>query len=126
MDRLSRALQARGEGFYTIGSSGHEGTAAVAAALGMGALHIGTDGGGSVRIPAGCTGVFGFKPSFGRVPLYPPSTFGTLSHVGPITRTVSDAALMMNVLVLPDSRDPHALPYDHREYELGSDIGIER
>ena len=105
---------------------GSSGGAAVAAALGMGALHIGTDGGGSIRIPAGFTGVFGFKPSFGRVPLYPPSAFGTLSHIGPITRTVSDAALMMNVLVLPDSRDPHALPYDHGEYEVGSDIDIER
>ena len=62
---------------------GSSGGAAVAAALGMGALHVGTDGGGSVRIPAGFTGIFGHKPSFGRVPAYPPSAFPNLSHVGP-------------------------------------------
>jgi aspartyl-tRNA(Asn)/glutamyl-tRNA(Gln) amidotransferase subunit A len=62
---------------------GSSGGAAVAAALGMGALHVGTDGGGSIRIPAGFTGIFGLKPSFGRVPAYPPSPFGTLAHVGP-------------------------------------------
>ena len=103
---------------------GSSGGAAVASALGMGALHVGTDGGGSVRIPAGFTGIFGHKPSFGRVPAYPPSAFPNLSHVGPMTRTVGDAALMLNVLSLPDARDWSALPYDSRDYRVGLEDGI--
>jgi aspartyl-tRNA(Asn)/glutamyl-tRNA(Gln) amidotransferase subunit A len=103
---------------------GSSGGAAVAAALGMGVLHVGTDGGGSIRIPAGFTGVFGLKPSFGRVPAYPASPFGTVAHIGPITRTVSDAALMLNVLALPDRRDWFALPYDGRDYRVGLEDGV--
>ena len=61
-------------------AGGSSGGAAVAAALGMGVLHVGTDGGGSIRIPAGFTGIFGLKPSFGRVPAYPASPFGTVAH----------------------------------------------
>jgi aspartyl-tRNA(Asn)/glutamyl-tRNA(Gln) amidotransferase subunit A len=89
---------------------GSSGGSAVAVQTGMAALAIGTDGGGSIRIPAGFTGVFGLKPTFGRVPIYPPSAFGTLSHAGPLTRTVEDAALMLDVLVRPDPRDWSALP----------------
>jgi aspartyl-tRNA(Asn)/glutamyl-tRNA(Gln) amidotransferase subunit A len=103
---------------------GSSGGAAVAAALGMGALHVGTDGGGSIRIPAGFTGVFGLKPSFGRVPAYPASPFGTVAHVGPITRTVADAALMLSVLALPDGRDWFALPYEGRDYRIGLEDGV--
>ncbi len=103
---------------------GSSGGASVAAALGMGALHIGTDGGGSVRIPAGFTGIFGFKPSFGRVPAYPSSPFGSVSHVGPMTRTVADAALMMNPLIEPDSRDFSCLPYDPWDYRSGLELGV--
>jgi len=103
---------------------GSSGGAAVAAALGMGALHAGSDGGGSIRIPAGFTGVFGLKPSFGRVPAYPLSPFGTLSHVGPITRSVADAALMLSVLAGPDARDWTALPHDDRDYRDGLDDGV--
>src|SRR5918995_1055918 len=103
---------------------GSSGGAAVAAALGMGVLHVGTDGGGSIRIPAGFTGIFGFKPSFGRVPAYPASPFGTVAHIGPITRTVSDAALMLNVLALPDSRDWFALPYDGRDHRISLEEGV--
>jgi aspartyl-tRNA(Asn)/glutamyl-tRNA(Gln) amidotransferase subunit A len=103
---------------------GSSGGAAVAAALGMGVLHVGTDGGGSIRIPAGFTGVFGLKPSFGRVPAYPASPFGTVAHIGPITRTVSDAALMLNALALPDSRDWFGLPYDGRDYRVGLEDGV--
>ena len=77
---------------------GSSGGAAVAAACGMGALHIGTDGGGSIRIPAGFTGIYGLKASYGRVPAYPPSPFNAVAHVGPMTRTVADCALMLNVL----------------------------
>ena len=103
---------------------GSSGGAAAATALGMGALHTGSDGGGSIRIPAGFTGVFGHKPSFGRVPAAPLSPFGTVSHIGPITRTVQDAALMLNVISLPDARDWFAMPYDGRDYRVGLEDGV--
>lgn len=103
---------------------GSSGGAAAACALGMGTLHIGTDGGGSVRIPSAFTGLFGVKASFGRVPLYPASAFGTLSHVGPLTRCVEDAAVMLNALSRPDVRDWHALPYDGRSYTERLENGV--
>jgi aspartyl-tRNA(Asn)/glutamyl-tRNA(Gln) amidotransferase subunit A len=104
---------------------GSSGGAAAAVAAGMGPLAIGTDGGGSIRIPCGFTGLFGLKPSFGRVPAWPLSPFGTVAHVGPITRSVADAALMLNVLSLPDARDWHALPYEPRDWRLGLDTGVQ-
>lgn len=91
-------------------SGGSSGGAAVAAATGMGLLHLGSDAGGSVRIPASFCGVVGFKPSYGVVPSWPPSLFSTLSALGPITRSVGDAAVMMECLTTPDPRDWHALP----------------
>jgi len=81
--------------------------AAVAAASGAGVLHLGTDGGGSIRIPAAFTGIVGHKPTFGRVPAYPASPFGTLAHIGPMTRSVADAALLLNALSARDARDWH-------------------
>jgi aspartyl-tRNA(Asn)/glutamyl-tRNA(Gln) amidotransferase subunit A len=104
---------------------GSSGGAVAAVAAGMGPLAVGTDGGGSIRIPCSFTGLFGIKPSFGRVPAWPLSPFGTVAHVGPITRTVTDAALMLNVLSLPDARDWHALPYDSRDWRSGLDHGID-
>ncbi|HEY4958725.1 MAG TPA: amidase family protein, partial [Caldimonas sp.] len=103
------------------GSSG--GTAAAVAA-GMGPLSVGTDGAGSVRIPAAFCGNFGLKPSFGRVPAYPLSPFGSVAHLGPHTMSVADAALMMNVLKQPDARDWTSLPADGGDYTLGLDDGI--
>jgi aspartyl-tRNA(Asn)/glutamyl-tRNA(Gln) amidotransferase subunit A len=103
---------------------GSSGGAAVAAAAGMGALHIGTDGGGSIRIPAAFTGIFGLKPTFGRVPAYPASPFGTLAHLGPMTRTVGDAALMLTVLSRPDPRDWYALPPAGIDYSDGLEDGV--
>ncbi len=103
---------------------GSSGGAAAAVAAGMGPLAIGTDGGGSIRIPCSFTGVFGLKPSFGRVPAWPLSPFGTVAHVGPMTRNVHDAALMLNVLALPDARDWHALPYEPRDYRIGLEDGV--
>lgn len=94
---------------------GSSGGAAVAAALNLGFLHQGSDGGGSIRIPASFTGTFGFKPTFGYVPQWPPSPFTTLTHIGPITRTVTDAGLMMRVLAQKDARDGYAGP----EYPFG-------
>src|SRR3954467_8152631 len=103
---------------------GSSGGAAAALASGMGALAVGTDGGGSIRIPCSFTGLFGLKASFGRVPAWPLSPFGTLAHVGPITRCVADAALMMNVIALPDARDWHALPLEARDWRTGLDHGV--
>jgi len=84
---------------------GSSGGAAAQVAAGLGPLAVGSDGGGSVRIPAAFSGVFGFKPTFGRVPVYPHGAFDALSHVGPITRTVADAALMLAVMAGPDPAD---------------------
>jgi aspartyl-tRNA(Asn)/glutamyl-tRNA(Gln) amidotransferase subunit A len=96
---------------------GSSGGAAVAAALGMGALHIGTDGGGSIRIPASFTGIFGLKPTHGRVAAYPPSPFSEVAHIGPMTRSAEDVALMLQIMAQPDRRDWQTLttaPPDYR------------
>ncbi|WP_313291412.1 amidase [Rhizobium rhizoryzae] len=74
---------------------GSSGGAAVASATGAGVLHLGTDGGGSIRVPAAFTGTFGLKPTFGRVPADPPSVFGTVAHIGPMTRSPADARAML-------------------------------
>ena len=103
------------------GSSG--GTAAAVAA-GLGPLSVGTDGAGSVRIPAAFCGNFGLKPSFGRVPAWPLSPFGSVAHLGPHTMSVADAALMLNVLSQPDARDWTSLPPDARDYRVGLDDGV--
>ncbi len=95
---------------------GSSGGSAAAVAAGFAPLALGTDGGGSIRIPAGFTGIFGLKPSFGRVPAFPLSPFGTVAHVGPMTRSAEDAAIMMNVISQPDARDWHALGYDERDF----------
>ena len=103
---------------------GSSGGSSAAAAAGYAPLTLGTDGGGSIRIPAGFAGIFGLKPSFGRVPAYPLSPFGTVAHVGPMTRDVEDSALMMNVITQPDARDWHALPYDGADYTAKLKKGI--
>ena len=104
-------------------TGGSSGGAVAAAALSIGALHIGTDGAGSIRIPAAFTGVFGIKPTYGRVPTHPGSSFTVLSHHGPLTRTVADAAEMMSVISAPDPRDHlawNAPPFDYmRDLEKG-------
>ncbi len=103
---------------------GSSGGAAAAVASGMGPLALGTDGGGSIRIPCAFTGLFGIKPTFGRVPAWPPSPMGTLAHVGPIAKSVADAALMLTVLAQPDARDWFALPYEKRDYREGLEDGV--
>ncbi|MBU6444419.1 MAG: amidase [Alphaproteobacteria bacterium] len=95
---------------------GSSGGSAAALAARFCPLALGTDGGGSIRIPASFTGTYGLKPSFGRVPAWPLSPFGTLAHVGPMSRTVRDAALLLNVIAGPDARDWHAIAYDERDY----------
>ncbi|MFM9270267.1 amidase [Halomonas elongata] len=86
-------------------SGGSSGGAATAAALNLGLLHQGSDAGGSIRIPCSFTGTFGIKPTFGWIPQWPASAMGTLSHLGPMTRTVADSALMLSVMARPDPRD---------------------
>ncbi|WP_439273713.1 amidase [Pseudochrobactrum sp. HB0163] len=94
--------------------------AGAAAAAGYGPLHIGTDIGGSIRLPAGWCGIVGLKPSFGRIPIDPPF-IGRVA--GPMTRTVTDAALYMSVLSRPDRRDAMSLPYQHMDWmDLERDI----
>ncbi len=98
--------------------------AAAACAAGIAPLHVGSDGAGSIRIPAAFTGIFGIKATFGRVPAHPPSPMGLLSNVGPMTRSVRDAAALLNVLSGPDRRDPYALPPESRDYVSGIDDGV--
>lgn len=105
-------------------AGGSSGGAAAAVAAGMGPCAIGTDGAGSVRIPAAFCGNVGFKPSFGRVPAYPLSPFGSVAHLGPHTMSVVDAALMMNVMALPDARDWTSLPYEPIDYLANLHEGI--
>ena len=106
-------------------AGGSSGGAAVAAELGMGVVHLGTDGGGSIRIPAAFCGGFGFKASAGRVPLYPPSPFGTLAHVGPLARKVSDVAAFLDVISEADNRDSFSLPYEKQNYKCSLNTNIE-
>ena len=103
---------------------GSSGGAAAAVAAGLGPLAVGTDGAGSVRIPAAFCGNVGLKPSFGRVPAYPLSPFGSVAHLGPHTMSVTDAALMMNVMSQPDARDWTSLPFEGRDYTVGLDDGV--
>ncbi len=103
---------------------GSSGGSAAGLAAGYAQLALGTDGGGSVRIPAGFAGVFGHKPSFGRVPAWPFSAFGTLAHTGPMTRHVKDAALMMNEITRADVRDWLSLPPEKHDYLKRLDAGV--
>ena len=103
---------------------GSSGGAAAAVAAGMGPIAIGTDGAGSVRIPAAFCGNVGFKPSFGRVPAYPLSPFGSVAHLGPHTMSVTDCAIVMNVMKQSDARDWTALPPDHSDYAIGLNDGV--
>src|SRR6185437_4182620 len=93
---------------YNAGAS--SAGAGAAAAAGYGPLHQGSDRAGSIRMPSHFCGIFGLKPSFGRVPNYPVSTNDMTSHLGPMTRTVADAALMLEVM-----GGPHPLDYSSLE-----------
>jgi aspartyl-tRNA(Asn)/glutamyl-tRNA(Gln) amidotransferase subunit A len=101
---------------------GSSGGAAAALALGFGPLALGSDGAGSIRIPASFTNVFGLKPGFGRVPAFPPDTDMPLSVVGPMARCVADAALMLEVLARPEPRDPFAAPVPYAPPNLAAPL----
>jgi Asp-tRNA(Asn)/Glu-tRNA(Gln) amidotransferase A subunit family amidase len=102
-----------------LNPGGSSAGAAAAAAAGYGPLHVGTDIGGSIRLPAGLCGLFGLKPSLGRIPIKPPYA-GRVA--GPMTRTVTDAALMMRPLTQPDWRDTTSLPANDIDWD---DLHIE-
>lgn len=104
------------------GSSGGAGASLTA---GIGVMAHGTDGGGSIRIPASYCGLVGLKPTFGRVPQAPVgSPFSSLAANGPLVRSVEDAALLLNVMSKPDIRDWHAVPYDPRDWRVGLNDGL--
>jgi aspartyl-tRNA(Asn)/glutamyl-tRNA(Gln) amidotransferase subunit A len=84
---------------------GSSGGAVASVAAGVSALALGTDGGGSIRAPSSLTGLVGIKANFGRIPVWPASATPTLAHVGPIARSVDDAALLLSVCAGPDARD---------------------
>lgn len=98
----------------SLNPGGSSAGAAAAAAAGYGPLHIGTDIGGSVRLPAGWCGIFTLKPSLGRIPIFPPYA-GRVA--GPMTRTVADSALLMATLSRPDARDTMSLPYQAIDWQ---------
>ncbi|TDB04705.1 amidase [Halomonas marinisediminis] len=93
---------------HRLTPGGSSGGAAAAAALNLGLLHQGSDAGGSIRIPCSFTGTFGIKPTFGWVPQWPASAMSQLSHLGPMTRTANDSALMLSVMAKPDARDGYS------------------
>ena len=98
--------------------------AAAALAAGIGPLALGTDGGGSIRIPCAFSGLPGLKPSFGRVPHYPPSIFGLVAHNGPMARSVPDLALLLTVIGGADDRDVYALPPEATDWRQGLEDGV--
>ena len=107
---------------YTTGGSSSG--AGAAGAAGFGPLHIGSDAGGSVRIPAAWCGLVGLKPTYGRIPQWPASAFASVSCAGPMTRTVRDAALMFGAMARWDLRDPFCLPDDPRDWRDGIEAGV--
>jgi aspartyl-tRNA(Asn)/glutamyl-tRNA(Gln) amidotransferase subunit A len=105
-------------------AGGSSAGASICAAAGIAPIHQGSDGAGSIRMPAGFCGVFGFKPSYGLVPYYPVTNNDHMSHVGPISRTVADAALMLQVMAVPDVRDPASFSAPPEDYPGRLDEGI--
>jgi aspartyl-tRNA(Asn)/glutamyl-tRNA(Gln) amidotransferase subunit A len=106
-------------------AGGSSAGAGVAAALNMGFLHHGSDGAGSVRMPATFCGVFGLKPTYGRVPAWPYGALPMQSHTGPLTRTVEDAAIMLSTMARPDHRDWLQPPPDEHDWRVGLDAGVQ-
>jgi aspartyl-tRNA(Asn)/glutamyl-tRNA(Gln) amidotransferase subunit A len=105
-------------------TGGSSAGAGAAAAAGLGPLHQGSDGAGSIRIPAGFCGIYGLKPSYGRVPMYPVSNNDSSTHIGPMTRTVADAALMLAAMAGPDEWDRTSLEAEPADYVGLLDGGI--
>ncbi len=100
----------------SLNAGGSSGGSSAAVAGGLGPASIGTDGGGSIRIPCSFCGLFGHKPTFGRIPAYPISPFGTIANLGPISRTVKDSGAIMNAIANSDIKDWHSLPNEIQDY----------
>ena len=117
-------------GVWTRTPGGSSGGSAAAVAAGLVPLAVGTDGGGSIRVPASFCGIAGLKPTYGLVPREPQwPGWWTLTHIGPLAFTVEDCALLLSVLAGPDERDPVSLPRLERDYlaaarEPGSLAGL--
>lgn len=114
-------------------SGGSSAGSGAAVATGIGPFSLGSDGGGSVRIPASFCGLCGVKATMGRVPLYPGtkderypgvSSWESLEHIGPLTRTVADAALILSVIAGPDDRDRLSLPAADFDWRAAAEGGI--
>ncbi len=103
-----------------ITAGGSSGGAAAAVAAGFAPLAEGSDGAGSIRIPASICGVVGLKPSFGRVPVYPRNGYESISHHGPLARTVADVALGLAVMAGPDARDPYGTPDGPTDFQAAA------
>ena len=108
---------------YTPGGSSSG--AGAAGAAGFGPLHVGTDAGGSVRIPAAWCGLVGLKPTYGRIPQWPAGAFAAVACAGPMTRTVRDNALMFSAMARHDFRDPFCLADDNRDWRDGIEAGVD-
>ncbi|HEY8112958.1 MAG TPA: amidase, partial [Actinomycetes bacterium] len=111
-------------------SGGSSAGTGAAVATGVGPFSLGSDGGGSVRIPASFCGLYGIKPTMGRVPLYPGtkdhrypgvSSWESIEHIGPLTRTVADAALVLSVIAGYDDRDRLSIPSDDLDWRRAVD-----
>lgn len=117
--------EARNPWDFTRTPGGSTGGGSAAVAAGLGPVALGSDGAGSIRIPASFCGLVGHKPTFGRVPMFPAAGGHELvAHVCPLARTVRDVALMMNVVARHDRRDPFALPDDGADYVAACDEAL--
>src|SRR5215216_3794727 len=105
-------------------AGGSSGGSSAALASGMVPLALGTDGGGSIRIPCGLCSLAGIKPTYGRVPAWPASPYGQVAHCGPMARTVTDVALLLDVMAEPDARDWSALPPPEASFLDGLENGV--
>jgi len=108
----------------TLSTGGSSSGAGAAGAAGFGPLHVGTDAGGSIRIPAAWCGLVGLKPTYGRVPQWPAGAFAAVACAGPMTRSVRDAALMLSAMARYDVRDPYCLPEAPRDWRNGIEQGV--
>ena len=106
----------------TAGGSSAGSGAAVAA--GLLPLATGSDGAGSIRMPASFCGIVGLKPTYGRVAMFPVSVSELVTHYGPMSRTVRDTAAMLSAIAGPDPRAPHCLPATDEEYVAACDGGV--
>ncbi len=108
----------------SVTTGGSSAGAGAGAAAGLGPLHQGSDGAGSIRVPSGFCGIVGVKATYGRVPLWPVSNNDHATHAGPMTRTVADAALMLSVMAGPDDADATCLEAPPADYAGQLDRGV--